>query len=83
MSQKVKYMKVTALISDDLISEVQLLSGGKNITESITLALKEWVAQKKIQEVTNIVVAEPLTFYGSYSAETVRNLNRETDKNSL
>ena len=73
-------MKVTALISDELISEVQLLSGGKNITESITLALKEWVAQKKIQEVTNMVVAEPLAFYGNYSAESVRNLNRETNK---
>lgn len=71
-------MKVTALLSEDLIEEVKKLSGGKNITESITIALREWVAQKKIEEVTGFVTAEPLAFYGNFSAQSVRDLNRDS-----
>lgn len=40
-------MKVTALISDELIEEVKRLTEGKNITESITIALREWVETQK------------------------------------
>ncbi|MCB1604557.1 MAG: type II toxin-antitoxin system VapB family antitoxin [Gammaproteobacteria bacterium] len=40
-------MKVTALISDELIEEVKRLTEGKNITESITIALREWVENQK------------------------------------
>lgn len=75
-------MKVTALISDDLVAEVQKLSGGKNITESITIALKEWVAQKKIEDISNMIAAEPVVFYGDYTAEAVRELNRRNDNDN-
>ncbi|CAD5270942.1 MULTISPECIES: DUF2191 domain-containing protein [unclassified Imperialibacter] len=69
-------MKVTALISNDLIDEVKKFSHGKNITESITIALKEWVAQKKIEEVTHLVTEAPLAFQSNFSAEKARKLNR-------
>lgn len=35
-------MKVTALIPDELIEKVKAKSGGKNITESLIIALNEW-----------------------------------------
>ena len=40
-------MKVTALIPDELIKEVMELTGGKNITESVIIALKDYIANKK------------------------------------
>ncbi len=36
-------MKVTALIPDELIEDVKRLSGGKNITESLIIAIKHYV----------------------------------------
>ncbi len=40
-------MKVTALIPDDIIKEVKDLSGGKNITESLIIALNECISLKR------------------------------------
>ncbi len=40
-------MKVTALIPDELVNEVKYLTQGKNITESLTIALNEWVENQK------------------------------------
>jgi len=34
-------MKVTALIPDEIVDEVKNYSGGKNITDAITIALKD------------------------------------------
>ncbi|GAI10507.1 unnamed protein product, partial [marine sediment metagenome] len=48
-------MKVTAIISDNLISEVKKYAKGKNLTESLTIALKEWLAVKRIKELNNMV----------------------------
>ena len=48
-------MKVTAIIKDNLISEVRKLAKGENLTESLTIALKEWVALKHIKELNSIV----------------------------
>jgi hypothetical protein len=69
-------MKVLFLISDGLIDEVKKLSHGKNIAESITIALKEWVAQKKVREVTSLVAESPTLFQSNFSAEKARKLNR-------
>ena len=43
-------MKVTALIPDDIIREVKKLSGGKNITESILIAMQDYIARQKIRK---------------------------------
>lgn len=67
-------MKVTALISDELIQQVMTISGGKNITESITIALKEYTSQKKIDNLIDQVVNEPLEMYSS--STSIRTLNR-------
>jgi len=44
-------MKVTALIPDELVAEVKQLTQGKNITESLIIALDEWVAIQKRRKI--------------------------------
>lgn len=70
-------MKVTALISDELIKKVMETSGGKNITESITIALQEYVNQKQVNYLMNEVEQEPLTF-NEDAAPYIRSLNRKS-----
>ncbi|MCD4669977.1 MAG: hypothetical protein K8S14_05985 [Actinomycetia bacterium] len=69
-------MKVTAIISDELIKEVKKLTQGKNITESVTIALKEWLALKKVKELNQIIREEPLEFDADFSAERAREISR-------
>jgi len=69
-------MKVTALIPDDLITEVRNLTAGKNITESLIIALKEWTALQRIRQTRDKIKARPLSFRENYSAEMARCLNR-------
>jgi hypothetical protein len=69
-------MKVTALIPDDLVKDVRELAKGKNITDSLLIALKEWSSVQKLKKLTLKVKKHPLKFRGSFSAEHVRSLNR-------
>jgi hypothetical protein len=69
-------MKVTALIPDDLIIEVKHYAGGKNLTESLISALKEWVSQRKIKELNKQLKKKPLQFMDDFSADTIRSINR-------
>jgi hypothetical protein len=69
-------MKVTAIIPDALVSEVQQLAGRKNLTESITLALREWADLQRIRELNDRVEKRPLVFRKGFSAAAVRELNR-------
>ena len=69
-------MKVTALINDDLIKQVMEASGGKNITESITIALNEYLHQKKVGYLIDDVEKEPLSF-NEGAAPYIRSLNRK------
>lgn len=69
-------MKVTALIPDDLIIEVKHYAGGKNLTESLISALKEWVSQQKIKELNKQLKKKPLQFMDDFSADTIRSINR-------
>lgn len=55
-------MKVTALIDETLIDKIKQISKGKNITESITIALKDYVARNTIEYLIAEVDKEPLTF---------------------
>jgi hypothetical protein len=70
-------MKVTALIPDPLVHEIEDYAHGKNLTESLVIALSEWLALKKIAKLGDKVVAKPLKFIPSFSAERVRYLNRK------
>jgi hypothetical protein len=69
-------MKVTAIIPDALVSEVQQLAGRKNLTESIIVALREWADLQRIRELNDRVETRPLVFRKGFSAASVRELNR-------
>ncbi|NHZ85529.1 MAG: DUF2191 domain-containing protein [Planctomycetia bacterium] len=69
-------MKVTALIPEELISEVKELTQGKNITESLIKALSEWVDIKRIEELNLQVADKPLEFKSGFDAESARETNR-------
>ena len=69
-------MKVTALIPDDLITEVRELSAGKNLTESLIRALKEWASLQKLRALKERVRKKPLEFVDGFSADHIREVNR-------
>jgi hypothetical protein len=70
-------MKVTALINDDLVNSVMSLSNGKNITESLVIALEDYVYRKKMEKLIEDIKKEPLQFQDGFSAESIRELNRK------
>jgi len=66
-------MKVTAIIPDEIVSDVQEYTKGKNITDSIIKALSDWLYLKRIQKLNNEVRKEPLQFADGFNGEIVRN----------
>ncbi len=69
-------MKVTALIPDDLVNEVKEAASGKNLTESLIIALREWLNIQKLRGLRQKVKKNPLKFSSNFSAGSIRNLNR-------
>ncbi len=70
-------MKVTAIISDELIEEVKEATGGKNITESITIALNEYLRQKRLKSAMKEVREAPLSLAAEPEiAYNIRSTNR-------
>jgi hypothetical protein len=67
-------MKVTAIIPDLIIKEVRYYSKGKNITDSVTIALQEWLSLKHLSDLNSQVEKSPLQF--SENAEKIRKTNR-------
>jgi len=70
-------MKVTVRIPDDLINEVNVLTHGKNITESLIVVLREWSSLQKIKQLKERVRENPLSFKKDFSARKVREINRQ------
>lgn len=70
-------MKVTALLPDNLINEVKQYSGAKNITESLVVALNEWLSLKKVKELNILIKNQPLHFSNGFSAPKAREINRK------
>lgn len=68
-------MKVTAIIDDDLVKDAMKYSKATSITDTLKLALNEYVRFKKLKELSKIVKNEPLEF--SLTADEIRNINRE------
>lgn len=68
-------MKVTAIIEDNILKDAMKYSKASTITETLKLALNEYVRLRKLKELSEIVKNEPLEF--SLSADEIRNLNRE------
>jgi hypothetical protein len=71
-------MKVTALIPDEIVKEVKELTHGKNITESLVLALTEWIRIQKLKNIKEKIKSAPLSFQTGFSADSVRSVNRKT-----
>ena len=70
----IAFMKVTAIIDDELISETIALTGAKTITTALKTALSDFIKRKKLAELNKKLINEPLEFYKT--AEEIRNTNR-------
>jgi len=68
-------MKVTAIIDDSIIKDAMRYSKTSTITETLKLALNEYISLRKLKELSEIVKNQPLRF--NLTAEEIRNLNRE------
>jgi len=53
-------MKVTAIISDDLIYEVKEQTHCSTVTEAITVALKDWIDLYKVKELNKKIAENPI-----------------------
>ena len=71
-------MKVTAIIPDEMVTEVKTLAYGKNITESLITALGEWIDLKHLKGLNTEIGKKPLKFKKGFSASSVRELNRRS-----
>jgi predicted DNA-binding ribbon-helix-helix protein len=69
-------MKVTALIPNEIIEEVKQRSKGKNITDALVIALSDWLATKRLQEINLKLAQDPLEFRSGFSASKARALSR-------
>lgn len=69
-------MKVTALIPDELVHTVKVRTRGKNITDSLIIALNEWLAMKRVVALNKRLERQPLHFLRNFSAARVRALSR-------
>ena len=70
-------MKVTALIPDNIIKELKQFAGGRTLTESLIIALTEWISLKKIKKLNHLVEDHPLNFQEGVSAAQIRSANRK------
>ena len=68
-------MKVTAIIPDEIIADVQKYTGGKNITDSLIKALNDWLYTRRIEDLDQMLVEEPIEFKEGYAASRVRKLS--------
>jgi len=66
-------MKVTAIISDDLIHNVKRYTRSSTITKAITIALKDWVDIYNIKELNKKIKQEPIILNNT---QNIRELNR-------
>jgi hypothetical protein len=53
-------MKVTAIIADELISDIKEYTRSKTITEAITIALKDWIDIYNIKELNKKISKTPI-----------------------
>ncbi len=73
----IRVMKITALIPDALVQDIKKLTKGKNITDSLIIALQEWRDLQKVKAVSKKIEHSPLKFSAGFTANNVRALNRK------
>ena len=66
-------MKVTAIIADDLISNVKAYTRSSTVTEAITIALKDWLDTYNIKELNNKISKKPIMIK---NGQKIREINR-------
>ncbi len=69
-------MKVTTILPDELISQIKDLSNGKNITESLKIALNEWIQIQNLKRLNKEVKKKSLNFLKT--AGKIRSENRKS-----
>jgi hypothetical protein len=70
-------MKVTAMLPEELINDVRKFAGGKSITESLQIALNDYIQRQKLRKAMKKLKQNPLEFTKDFSAEAIRKVNRE------
>lgn len=72
--EKIKFMKVTALLPDEMIREAMELSETSTVTDALKTALTHYISIEKIKRASESIVSEPLEFY--YTASELRSKNQ-------
>jgi len=66
-------MKVTAIISDELVNNVKAYTRSSTVTEAITIALKDWVNIHNIKELNKKIIENPINIK---NGQNIREINR-------
>ena len=66
-------MKVTAILADELVSNVKAYTHSSTVTEGITIALKEWVDLHNIKELNRQIKQNPIIIE---NGQKIREINR-------
>lgn len=67
-------MKVTAIIDENVIKDAMKYSKASTITDTLKIALNEYVRLQKLKDLNEAVKKNPIHF--EYTADKIRNLNR-------
>ena len=70
-------MKVTAILPDDIVADVKSLTKSKKTTEALIKALSDWISSQKLRKMNSEIIKKPLAFSNDFSADLIRNINRE------
>lgn len=73
-------MKITAILPDDIVRDVKEFTGGKNITDSLVKALKDWLYMKRLEKLNRQLSDNPVEFDEDFSAEKIRKSNNRHDR---
>ncbi len=68
-------MKVTALIPDEIVRELQELTGERTITGSLLRAVREWIQLQRVKALNAQIAERPLQLEGA-DARRIRELSR-------
>jgi len=68
-------MKVTAIIDEKVIKDAMKYSKASTITDTLKVALNEYIRLQKLKNLNESIKKNPLHF--EYTAEEIRNLNRQ------
>jgi len=66
-------MKVTAILADDLVKTVKAYTQSSTVTETITIALKDWVDIYNIKELNKQIKQNPIFIDND---KNIREINR-------